>query len=52
MTYYSSDARKAANMAGNVRGMCHQRHGGMGYFNHYHVGDHKNNAHMAFIVGG
>ena len=33
ITYYRSDARYVANVAGGAKAVCDQRHGGEGYFN-------------------
>ena len=52
ITYYSSDALYVANRAGSSRAMWHQRHGGPGYFNHYHINGHKNSAHIYYIITG
>ena len=52
ITYFSSDARYVANRAGGARAMWHQRHGGDGYFNHYHINGHKNSAHIFYVVAG
>ena len=30
--------------------MHHQRHGGAGYFNHFHIKNHANSAHIFYIV--
>lgn len=52
ITYYSSDARYVANLAGGNRAMWHQKHGGLGYFNHYYIYNHSNSAHIYYIIAG
>ena len=52
ITYYSSDALYVANMAGGAKAMWHQKHGGAGYFNHYHINGHKNSAHIYYLLKG
>ena len=52
ITYYSSDALYVANRAGGSRAVWHQKHGGVGYFNHYHINGHANSAHIYYIVAG
>ena len=50
ITYFRSVAQSAANEAGGGRAMHHQRHGGAGYFNHFHIKNHANSAHIFYIV--
>lgn len=52
ITYYASDAKYVANRAGGNRAMWHQRHGGLGYFNHYHIYAHRNSAHIYYLIAG
>ena len=52
ITYFSSDARRAAAMAGNAKPVHHQRHGSFGYFNHYHINGYATSAHIYYIIAG
>ena len=50
ITYFRSIAQSVANEAGGGRAMHHQKHGGAGYFNHFHIMNHANSAHIFYIV--
>ena len=51
ITYYRTDALYVANKAGGSKAPCDQKHGGKGYFSHFHTRN-RNGAHVYFLVGG
>ena len=52
ITFHEQEARYVANVAGGSRAVYHQKHGGAGFFNHYHINGHKNSAHIYFLSAG
>lgn len=52
ITYYSTDALYVANRSGRSKAPCDQKHGGVGFFNHYHLSGRPTHAHSFYIIRG
>ena len=52
ITFYKSDALYISNSAGRARSICDNRHGGAGFFHHFHLVGRSNRSHSFYIANG